>query len=551
MKFGRADPLCAGPIPHLLCLPWKNCVMQSQILPSENAYISASSLKALRVSESRYRRLFETARDGILILDADTAQIDDVNPYLVELLGYSHEEFLGKKLWEVGTFADTAESKEMFEQLQAQGYVRYDDIPLKTKGGVRIPVEFVSNTYDCGGIKVIQCNIRNITARKQAEAELISAKTAADNASVTKSRFLAAASHDLRQPIQAISLFNEALARTSLNGEQKRINDYLSQSIHTLGDLLNTLLDISKIDAGAARPCPEVIQTEAMMDKINAEFSSLAAGKGLRFKLCFPFREIAVMTDRRMLMRLLGNLIGNAIKYTAQGGVLVAIRRRGHQALIQVWDTGIGITPEHLDSIYDEYFQIGNPERDSTTGLGLGLAIVKRLAKLLETEVVCRSRPGKGSVFEFRLALADQTPKEEPRRIASAVINHAAAPRLARRRIVVVEDDVMVAKAIQVSLESIGMSVTTYGNAENALANSAIADADFYIADFQLPGMNGVEFFDLIQQRSTKHIQAVLLTGVTSSDQIDTTKSSPWTVLFKPVDLPTLLSAIEAQDPIH
>ena len=128
--------------------------------------------EALRVSESRYRRLFETAQDGILLLNADTAQIEDVNPYLIEMLGYSHAEFLGKKLWEVGPFADSAESKEMFAELQTTGYVRYDDLPLKTKAGARIEVEFVSNTYDCEGIKVIQCNIRNITERKAAEAKI-------------------------------------------------------------------------------------------------------------------------------------------------------------------------------------------------------------------------------------------------------------------------------------------------------------------------------------------------------------------------------------------
>ena len=134
----------------------------------------ATTLKALRVSEARYRRLFETARDGILLLNAETAQIEDVNPYLIEMLGYSHAEFLGKKLWEVGPFADIAQSKEMFAVLQDKGYVRYDDLPLKTKGGLRIDVEFVSNSYDCEGIKVIQCNIRNITARKAAERALAS-----------------------------------------------------------------------------------------------------------------------------------------------------------------------------------------------------------------------------------------------------------------------------------------------------------------------------------------------------------------------------------------
>lgn len=127
---------------------------------------SALSSEALKISESRYRRLFETARDGILLLNADTAQIEDVNPYLIEMLGYSHAEFLGKKLWEVGAFADRAESKEMFAVLQAKGYVRYDDLPLKAKDGTEIPVEFVSNSYDCAGITVIQCNIRNISERK-------------------------------------------------------------------------------------------------------------------------------------------------------------------------------------------------------------------------------------------------------------------------------------------------------------------------------------------------------------------------------------------------
>jgi len=133
--------------------------------------LSDLAREALRISESRYRRLFETALDGILLLNADTAQIEDVNPYLIDMLGYSHAEFLGKKLWEVGPFSDRAESKEMFAELQAKGYVRYEDLPLRTKAGAPIQVEFVSNTYDCEGIKIIQCNIRNITDRKVAEAK--------------------------------------------------------------------------------------------------------------------------------------------------------------------------------------------------------------------------------------------------------------------------------------------------------------------------------------------------------------------------------------------
>jgi len=137
-------------------------------MTSPTATLIDHPLKALRVSESRYCRLFESARDGILILNAHSAQIEDVNPYLIELLGYSHAEFVGKKLWEVGPFSDRAESKEMFAQLQAKGYVRYDNLPLKTKSRTNIDVEFVSNAYDCEGIMVVQCNIRDVTERNKA-----------------------------------------------------------------------------------------------------------------------------------------------------------------------------------------------------------------------------------------------------------------------------------------------------------------------------------------------------------------------------------------------
>ena len=130
------------------------------------------TLKALRASEMRYRRLFETARDGILLLNAETGQIEDVNPFLVEMLGYSHSEFMGKKLWELGAFADVLENQEKFSELQTLGYVRYEDLPLRTKDGNKVSVEFISNLYDCEGISVIQCNIRDITARRQAEEKI-------------------------------------------------------------------------------------------------------------------------------------------------------------------------------------------------------------------------------------------------------------------------------------------------------------------------------------------------------------------------------------------
>ncbi len=255
--------------------------------------------------------------------------------------------------------------------------------------------------------KLLESRVLERTASLHtANRELQLAKEAAEAATLAKSRFLAAASHDLRQPIQAINLFKEALDKTGLNGEQTRISHFLSRAILNLGELLDALLDISKLDTGAVAPQPGVLGVHKLFSDIDAEFSLLAAAKSLRFKFSFPPGATALFTDGALLQGLLRNLIGNAIKYTERGGVLVALRRRGDQALIQVWDTGIGIAPEHRAMIFDEYFQAGNPERDKAKGLGLGLAIARRLATLLNTEIVCHSRPGKGSVFEFRLPLA-------------------------------------------------------------------------------------------------------------------------------------------------
>jgi len=380
---------------------------------------------------------------------------------------------------------------------------------------------------------------------KREIADRVAAEQALQLSSAAKTRFLAAASHDLRQPLQAISLFHDALVRTGLSGEQKRISDYLAQSIHSLGDLLGALLDISRLDAGVVKPQPEEIAAEDLLAGIDAQFSPLGLTKNLRFLLYFPARGLMLHTDPKLLMSLLGNLIGNALKYTERGGILVAVRRRSKQALIQVWDTGIGIAPEHKASIFEEYFQVGNPERDRTKGLGLGLAIALRLAKLLGTEVVCHSRPGKGSVFEFRLPLSDQPPSAAAPG-APTPANASAWPALAGRKIVVVEDDFIVAKAIKLCLESLGMQVTDFDSAEDALASAGIDAADFYITDFRLPGLSGVEFLEAVQARAAKPIKAVVLTGDTSPDRIAITQSSAWPVLFKPVELSSLLTAIEA-----
>lgn len=265
-----------------------------------------------------------------------------------------------------------------------------------------------------------------------ANLESQTAKAAAVAATQVKSRFLAAASHDLRQPMFAINLFKDALSKTLLNEEQRRIDSSLSQSIQSLVDLLDALLDISKLDAGTITPKSKLIGVHELFSGIEADFSTVANAKALRFKLQVPLGNLALVSDGQLLQGLLRNLIGNSIKFTERGGVLVGLRRRGNQAILQVWDTGIGIAPEHLDSIFEEYFQVDNPERNRAKGLGLGLSIAKRQAQLLGTEIICRSRIGKGCVFEFRLPLVGSQQGKE--RLSIRRRAGAPPPKLPRWR---------------------------------------------------------------------------------------------------------------------
>ncbi len=389
----------------------------------------------------------------------------------------------------------------------------------------------------------------DITQRKQAEAELIVAKQQAESANIAKTRFLAAASHDLRQPIQAINLFRDALGRTDLNEEQKTISRFLSLSVHALGELLYSLLDISKLDAGLVRPQKADVPVEELFKAIDAEFSTMAQQKNLRFKLFYPLKEMVLFTDPGLLLSVLRNLIDNAFKYTEYGGVLVGVRKRGGCGVLQVWDTGVGIAPQYGERVFEECFQVGNLVRDRTKGLGLGLSIARRLARLLKGEVSFHSRPGRGTVFEIVLPLADgrattaeQAPqKEQP---ASVRPEEESFSRLRGWKVVVVEDDPMVAKSIELSFQTLGIRVEVFGTAEMALARPEIVGADFYISDFILPGINGIQLLDAIQQRSATPINAVLITGETSPERVALTASARWPVLFKPAELSTLLTAM-------
>jgi len=360
-----------------------------------------NEINLLRVSESRYRRLFETALDGILLLNADTAQIEDVNPYLIAMLGYSHVEFLGKKLWEVGPFADIAQSKEMFSKIQTEGRVRYDNLPLRTITGTLVQVEFISNIYDCAGVKVIQCNIRDITDRKRAEKQLA-------DSNIELEQFAYVASHDLREPLRMINSYLSLLERNNPqhSEESKKYLRFAKNGAVRMDHLVVALLELSRV--GANSPCIVPVDSAAATDDAISNLASLIEKTDSDVCKIAPMPK--VMADRGELTRLLQNLIGNAIKYRhpeRRSVVQVSCQPCEGGWKFAVADNGIGIGSEHYERIFRIFQRLHG--RDQYEGTGIGLAICKKIVEHHEGTIWVESVPGQGSTFFFTLPLLRAT----------------------------------------------------------------------------------------------------------------------------------------------
>ena len=519
--------------------------------------------KRLRDSEERFRSLFANAADGIHILSTSGKTID-ANEAYARMHGYTRQEILSLNTEQ---FTQKVLSDRTLGVVLARrarilaGETILEESEHRHRDGHLFPVEVSGSLISWGDEIYLQFINRDITDRRRAQTALLEANRAAEAANRAKTRFLAAASHDLRQPVQAINLFLDALSQSGPNEEQKEILHYLGLSVRGLRELLNVLLDISQLDAGVVKPEARALSAENLLCDIESEFAPIAGEKKLRLKR-FVGRDLTLLADAGLLLRALRNIVGNATKYTEQGGILLAARRRGAHAVLQVWDTGIGIAPEHIERITEEYFQISNHARDRTKGLGLGLSIVDRLVKLMDGKFSCRSRPGKGTVFEITLALAagavlddvrqdyvrqDDARQDDARPLpaGAAAVGAAGIRRFAGKRVVVIEDDRLVAKSIEQALVALGASVATFDSAEETLAMDAGAGAALYISDYRLPGaMNGLQLLAEIERRSGGPIKAVVITGDTALNEIERQAASNWTVLFKPIDLQALLSVI-------
>lgn len=371
--------------------------------------------ESLRESEVRYRRLFEAARDGILILNATTLKITDVNPFMMELLGYSRAEFLGRELWEIGLFSDKEASQATFRELQKTGYIRYADLPLQTKVGEPWYVEFISNVYEQGGHQVIQCNIRDITERKVAEAAMVAKQGEVlamtqqllqSSKLATMGELAAGIAHELNNPLATVSLRAESLLLQIPDGDPKRgALEVIEQEVDRMAKLVSNLLQFSRRNHRQISTIDVYQEIESTLDFIEYHLRSKRINVVREFAEAIP----SLHADHQQLRQVFLNLLTNASDAMKQGGTLtlrVASRLPGVGAsaiVIEFADTGTGIKPEDLSKVWEPFFTT----KAEGKGTGLGLAICRRIIEEHHGTIDIESVFGQGMTVRITLPASE------------------------------------------------------------------------------------------------------------------------------------------------
>lgn len=369
--------------------------LRSRVKELEKSTLKQARLeKSLQVSETRFRRLFEAAQDGILILDAETGRIVEVNKFLIDMLRYSRGEFLDKKLWQIGAFVDTGKAKEAFETLQTKRFIRYEDLPLQTKDGELINVEFVSNVYTVEGKKVIQCNIRDITERRQLSEQ--------------KDDFMNMVSHELRTPLSAMKESIALISEGRLDPVcEKEMFDIAKKNVDRLARLINKVMDIQKIDAGMMKLVLADNDLNEIIDEVHRMMIPLATKKGLGLVLKLDGALPSVKCDKDRISQVLTNLVNNAIKFTEKGDITITSAKRSGSILVSVRDMGPGIKTGDLPKLFRRFSQLDR----RPGGTGLGLAISKEIIDMHKGEIGVESEFGRGAKFSFILPVKERRPK--------------------------------------------------------------------------------------------------------------------------------------------
>jgi PAS domain S-box-containing protein len=410
------------------------------------------------------------------------------------------------------------------------------------KDGAEFPVEISLSPVAQGSDAFVAAAIRDVTERKVAEQALKVARQDAEHANLAKSRFLATASHDLRQPLQTLGLLNGALRRTVRDEDSLDMLAQQEQALDAMSRLLNALLDISKLESGAIKLEPTDFSLDELFAEMRRDFASVVTNKGLR--LAIDSTPVRVHSDPALVGQVLRNLLSNAIKYTREGLVELRCESRGERARIEVRDTGLGIAPNHLPLIFDEFYQIGVSPNSTRDGFGLGLSIVHRIARLLGFRVEVSSEPGKGSTFAFELPRTDVVSAQSAATAIDA--STGAGQRAGAHRVLLVEDDVGVRNAMRTLFKIEGFHVATAATADEALGLlEAHESFDLLITDYHLGAdRTGTEVIEAARRVLGESLRAILVTGDTSSAVREIAANANLRITSKPINSRELLGLV-------
>lgn len=398
-------------------------------------------------------------------------------------------------------------------------------------------------------LSAIELRYKNLALIEQLRTETGTAnqaKEAARAANMAKSQFLAAASHDLRQPVHAQKLFLETLSGSALTPSQRKSLDKALIASDTIGDMLNNLLDASRIEAGTITPHVTSFRLQTLLQKLEAELSPLADEKNLVYRSRDSHHVIK--SDPVLLEQILRNLISNAIYYTQQGGVLIGLRKRHQHLRIEVWDTGIGIDPALHDKIFNEFYQADNPERDRHKGFGLGLAIARGLAQTLGHTISLQSVPGKGSCFSISVPLAQNIILDAP--VAEAP--HPAPLAPLPLTVLIIDDDDEVREAMQTLFTTWGCTCLVTDGIAGALQITQQQTPDIILSDYRLrQSTTGADAIHQVRHQLQATIPALLITGDTSPQRLQEALATGIPLLHKPVSAARLYSTVASLAQTH
>ncbi len=514
---------------------------------------------ALGKSEEHLRKIYENAMMGITISNM-AGYFQHCNAAYCALLGYSLDELRQMKFTDVihpdDLEADLAEIARM--QTENLPYIDVANRCIKKNGDpiwVRkiitlleseagLPSQYLSIINDNTKLKEAEEvllssreNLENLVFARTQELEF--AKQHAEDASAFKTRFLTAASHDLRQPLQSAGLYLSVLSQVSQSPQQQVICEAMTQSLDVMSNLLDALLDISRFESGSVVPSKKDFSLHRLLNRIVLDNLPQAEAKSL--KLNYLSGDYTVYSDPTLLERIVENFIANAIRYTNQGQVTLACNCTDNIVNISVSDTGVGMPQNELDKIFNEYYQLDNPGRDRRKGLGLGLAIAKHISLILEHPITVQSMLGYGSVFTVAVPLGNtnKQAKSAPYQ-GTAKVEHGFKPE-----VLFVEDDPMIMKAMAVLFETVGIQPYTADSGELAIAKvKAGIRPDVIVSDYRLPGCNGVEVIKQVRAIVQDTIPAIIISGDTSLRQIENEDIPKCNVFLKPVNAKKLVAAI-------